>query len=126
MLWSFRSQVEPKLTKKRIAWLAKTVISENPAQLRFPVVLWIREIARELIKRRFRATMTLTSVGNLLRRFGFNVQRPLIRACERHREAAKCWLTLSSRKLGMSRVFDRSISQGRCGPSSGTFSSMGG
>ncbi len=83
-----------KLTKKQTAWLAKTLISKNPAQLRFPFALWTREIVRELIKRRFRVTMALTSVGNLLRRLGFSVQRPLMRAYERNPEAVKRWLAV--------------------------------
>ena len=81
-----------KLTKKQTEWVAKTVVSKNPAQLHFPFALWTREIARELIKRRFRVTMALTSVGNLLRRLGFSAQRPLMRAYERNPLAVKRWL----------------------------------
>lgn len=81
-----------KLTKKQTDWLAKTLLTKNPAQLQFPFALWTREIVRELIKRRFRVTMALTSVGNLLRRLGFSVQRPLMRAYERNPQAVRRWL----------------------------------
>ena len=72
-----------KLTEKQTEWIAATLISKNPAQLQFPFALWTREIVRELIKRRFGVMMALTSIGNLLRRLGFTVQRPLIMALTR-------------------------------------------
>jgi transposase len=81
-----------KLTEKQTQWLVKTLSSKNPAQLQFPIALWTREIIRELIKRRFGVKMALTSVGNLMRRLGFSVQRPLMRAYERNPEAVKQWL----------------------------------
>jgi transposase len=81
-----------KLTTRQTQWLHRTILSKNPAQLQFPFALWTREIVRELIKRRFGVTMALTSVGNLLRRLGFTVQRPLIRAYERNPQAVEQWL----------------------------------
>ena len=81
-----------KLTEKQTQWLAKTLSSKNPAQMQFPIALWTREIIRELIKRRFGVNMALRSVGNLMRRLGFSVQRPLMRAYERNPEAVKHWL----------------------------------
>ena len=81
-----------KLTEKQTAWLTKTLSTKNPAQLHFPFALWTREIVRELIKRHFNVAMAITSVGNLLRRLGFSVQRPLMRAYERNPEAVKRWL----------------------------------
>jgi len=81
-----------KLTSKQTEWLTKTLISKNPAQLQFPFALWTREIVRELIKRRFGVKMALTSVGYLLKRLGFTVQRPLIRAYERNPQAVERWL----------------------------------
>jgi transposase len=81
-----------KLTEKQAAWITATLISKNPAQLKFPFALWTREIVRELIRRRFGVSMALTSVGNLLRRLGFTVQRPLIRAYERNPVAVERWL----------------------------------
>ena len=81
-----------KLTKKQTEWIANVLITKNPAQMHFPFALWTREIVRELIKRRFSVTMALTSVGNLLRRLGFTVQRPLMRAYERNPIAVERWL----------------------------------
>jgi DNA-binding NarL/FixJ family response regulator len=81
-----------KLTEKQTQWLAKTLSSKNPAQMQFPIALWTREIIREPIKRRFGVNMALTGVGNLMRRLGFSVQRPLMRAYERNPEAVKHWL----------------------------------
>ena len=98
-----------KLTKKQIEWLAKTLISKNPAQLQFPFALWTREIVRELIKRRFRVTMALTSVGNLLRRLGFSVQRPLIRAYERNPQAVKRWLKVEYPEIRAQAKKERAV-----------------
>ena len=81
-----------KLTAKQTEWLVKTLSSKNPAQMQFPIALWTREIICELIKRRFGVSMALTSVGKLMRRLGFSVQRPLMRAYERNPEAVTHWL----------------------------------
>jgi transposase len=81
-----------KLTEKQTQWLVKTLSSKNPAQMQFPIALWTREIICELIKRRFGVSMALTSVGKLMRRLGFSVQRPLMRAYERNPEAVTHWL----------------------------------
>src|ERR1019366_234754 len=81
-----------KLTAKQTEWLFKTLSSQKPAQMQFPNPLWTREIICELIKRRFGVSMALTSVGKLMRRLGFSVQRPLMRAYERNPEAVDHWL----------------------------------
>jgi transposase len=81
-----------KLTDKQTQWLVKTLSSKNPAQMQFAIALWTREIIREVIKRRFGVAMALTSVGKLMRRLGFSVQRPLIRAYERNPVAVDHWL----------------------------------
>ena len=81
-----------KLTEKQTAWIAATLVSKNPAELQFPFALWTRDMVRELIKRRFGVSMALTSVGNLLHRLGFTVQRPLLRAYERNPIAVEHWL----------------------------------
>ena len=81
-----------KLTKQQTELLAKTISSKNPAELQFPFALWTREIVRELIKRQFGVTMSLTGVGKLLWRLGFTVQRPLIYAYERNPKAVEQWL----------------------------------
>lgn len=59
---------EPKLTEKQLAWLYKTLCSKNPLQYMFDFGLWTREIIRELILKKWKVDLAITSVGKILRK----------------------------------------------------------
>jgi transposase len=74
------------------AQICKTIREKNPDQLRLPFFLWTREAVRELIGRRFKLRLALTTVGKYLRRWGFTAQKPVRRAFEQNPAAVTVWL----------------------------------
>lgn len=74
------------------AQICKAIREKNPDQLKLPFFLWTREAVRDLIERRFKVRLALTTVGNYLRRWGFTAQKPVRRAFEQSPEAVRAWL----------------------------------
>jgi len=74
------------------AQICKTIREKNPDQLRLPFFLWTREAVRDLIERRFKLRLALTTVGRYLRRWGFTAQKPVRKAFEQKPAAVKAWL----------------------------------
>lgn len=72
--------------------LVRSIRERNPDQLRLPFFLWTREAVRELIWRRYRIKLALTTVGQYLRRWGFTPQKPVQRAFEQDPAAVARWL----------------------------------
>ena len=63
-----------------------------PDQLKMPFALWTREAVGNLIEHQFGIKLSIRSVGNYLKRWGFTPQKPLRRAYERQDKAVKIWL----------------------------------
>ena len=72
----------PKLTEQQRAWVYRTVTQNNPLQLQFEFALWTRAMVRDLIRQNCGVTLSLASVGRLLRSLGLTPQRPVRRAIE--------------------------------------------
>ena len=70
----------PKLTERQRAWVYRTVTENNPLQLNFEFALWTRAMVRDLIQRRYGVTLSLASVGRLLRSMELTSQRSVRRA----------------------------------------------
>lgn len=54
--------------------------------------LWTRQAVKELIQKKFKKKLALTTVGNYLRSWGFTSQKPLKKAYEQKPENVKKWL----------------------------------
>ena len=59
-----------------------------------PEALWTRAMVRELIERQYGVTLSLASVGRLLRSLGLTPQRPVRRATEQVAWRVREWLTV--------------------------------
>jgi transposase len=81
-----------KLSAKQGERMRALVVGKMPDQLKLPFYLWTRAAVRELIKRECGETLSLTSVGGYLKRWGLSAQRPVKRAYERNDEAVALWL----------------------------------
>ena len=102
----YESQGEPGLTPKRPGrakgggrlkgWQAAIIVrmirDHCPDQLKMPFALWTREAVRDLIHRKFGIRYALSTMGGLLRRWGFTPQKPVRRAYERNDERIRYWL----------------------------------
>jgi transposase len=67
------------------------VLGGDPRQNGLDYSLWNRQIVADLVDDRFSISLSLTAVGNLLRRLGLTPQKPLQRAYERDESAVIQW-----------------------------------
>lgn len=82
---------KPKLTRTQKSQVFRWVNGKNPLQYGFDFALWTREAVRELIRRKFDVSLSVTSVGSLLAGLGLTPQKPLQRAYQRDPEAIDRW-----------------------------------
>ena len=80
------------LNAQQAASIRKSVLGNNPGQLRLPGFLWTRGIIGELILRRFGLRLSRWTVGRYLKDWGLTVQKPAKRALEQNPAQVKYWL----------------------------------
>jgi transposase len=81
----------PKLSGAQIARLYQLIVGSDPAQFSFEFALWTRDMVRQVIRREFKISLSVVSVGRLLRAMGLSPQRPLYRAYQQNPEAVQRW-----------------------------------
>jgi transposase len=81
-----------KLSGHQIQWIYDAVTMKSPYQLKFDFALWTRKMIRDLIRRRFRITLSLSSIGRLLAQLGLSWQKPLKKAYEQNPASVEKWL----------------------------------
>jgi transposase len=72
--------------------IRRKITDKCPDQLKLPFSLWTREAVQDLIKRETGVRLSLQSVSDYLKRWGFTPQRPVKRATERKEPAIAAWL----------------------------------
>lgn len=80
------------LTAKASERIRRKITDKCPDQLKLPFSLWTRRAVRDLIKRETGVKLSLQSVSDYLKRWGFTPQRPVKRATERNEPAIAAWL----------------------------------
>lgn len=97
----------PKVTPEQMQWIANTVRDQTPDQFRFEFGLWTLRLIGQLIEREFGMTLTLPTLGKVMRQLGFTAQRPLYRAYEQDAVLVQRWhredypaLKARAKKLG--------------------------
>jgi len=68
------------------------IVDKNPEQLRLPGCMWARENIRDLIMRKYKINMPLSTLGYYLGRWGFSVQRPKKQAYKQDTKKVMNWL----------------------------------
>lgn len=81
----------PKLTLAQKRQVFRWINGKNPLQYGFDFGLWTRAIVRELIFKKFRIELSITSVGSLLAELNLTPQKPLQRAYQRDPQAVERW-----------------------------------
>jgi transposase len=89
----------PKLTDKQKPQVRRWICGKDPRQYGFDFGLWTRRIVAEMIQRKFKKKLSVTSVGRLLAELGITPQKPLRRAYERDPQAVEQWKTVDYPKL---------------------------
>jgi len=72
--------------------IKRWIIGRDPRQHGFDFGLWTRQIVADLILDRFKISLSVTAVGNLLHRLDLTPQKPLRRAYQRDEKAVKKWV----------------------------------
>ncbi len=80
-----------KLGAKEFQWIYKAIVGKTPRQFRFEFALWTRAVIGELIFKRFKVRLSLTSVGRLLAQLGLTAQKPLFRAWQQNADLVSKW-----------------------------------
>jgi transposase len=80
------------LAGHQAATTVRLIADRCPDQLKLPYALWTRQAVRDLIHRRWGRELSLSTVGRLLKKWGFTPQKPLRRAFERDPKAVQKWL----------------------------------
>ena len=72
--------------------IQKVLIDKTPDQLKLSYALWTREAVQQLILQATGLTLSIRTVGNYLKRWGFTVQKPKKRAYEQRPAEVARWL----------------------------------
>lgn len=83
---------EGRLGAAQAARIRRLIIDSLPDQLKLPFYLWTRAAVVSLIEREYGMTVSLTTVGRYLNRWGMSPQKPVRRAYERNDAAIVRWL----------------------------------
>ena len=82
----------PKLTEGQKKQIRRWIIGKDPRQYGFDFGLWTRSIIAEMIRERFKVSLTLPSIGHLLTSLDITPQKPLRRAYERDEKEVRKWV----------------------------------
>lgn len=81
-----------KLSGKQLRWVYDAIVGHSPNQYRFEFALWTRAVISELIYRKFKIRLSLSSVGRLLAQLGLSCQKPLFRAWQQNQALVDEWV----------------------------------
>ena len=87
----FASGRPTALSDRQMLELRALITGADPRQLSFGLALWTRDMVRELIRRRFRVSVSAVTVGRILKKLGMSPQRPLYRAYQQNPEKVREW-----------------------------------
>jgi len=80
------------LTPDQEDTIQRLICERRPEQLKMEFALWSRGAVMQLIEREYGIKLSIRSVGDYLKRWGFTPQKPIKRAYEQRPEAVQKWL----------------------------------
>lgn len=87
----FASGRPTMLSDKQMMRLWALIVGRDPRQYSFGPALWTREMIGELIRRQFGVSLSLVTVGRILKKLGLSAQRPLYRAYQQDPVRVERW-----------------------------------
>lgn len=81
-----------KLDGKKLKWIYDTIVEKSPQQFKFEFALWTREMIQEIIFKRFKINLGLSSISRLLKQLGLSCQRPIFKAWQQNSQQVNNWL----------------------------------
>lgn len=82
-----------KLSGVQAATICNIIRDRCPEQQKLPFALWTREAVQRLILEQFGIELAIRTVGDCLQRWGFTVQKPVVRVYECKEEAVRRWVS---------------------------------
>jgi transposase len=79
------------LSDAQMLQIFSMIAGKDPRQYSFGVALWTRKVIALLIEQKFGLTVSLPTVGRILKKLGMSVQRPLYRAYQQDPEKVRIW-----------------------------------
>lgn len=86
-----RPDEQKALKPHQCATLVRLISEKMPDQLQMPFVLWTRAAVRDLAAERFGVKVSLVTIGNYLRSWGFTAQKPTRKAYAQEESAVRRW-----------------------------------
>lgn len=77
------------LSAQQEATVRKLLVGKTPGQLRISYALWTSAAVGQLIEQRFGTRLSVRTIRQYLKRWGFTPQKPMHKACEQSPAAAK-------------------------------------
>ena len=87
-----RTGEKRRLTPEQETRWQRLMVDKTPEQLRFKFALWTRKAVQAVSLREFGVDLPLRTISHYLKRWGFTVQKPTVRAYERNPGEIKRWL----------------------------------
>lgn len=92
-----RKRGQPEGQRQRLqgtqaAIICNIIRDRCPDQVKLPFALWTREAVQRLILDKFEIELSVRTVGDYLARWGFTVQKPVVRVYECSAEAVRRWV----------------------------------
>ena len=84
----------PRLQGTQAATICDIIRDHRPEQMKLPFFLWTREAIQRLIEDKCGITLAIRTIGDYMARWGFTVQKPVVRVYERSEPAVQRWLTV--------------------------------
>lgn len=81
-----------RLTPEQEKEIQGIIADKTPEQLQFRECMWTRNNIQDLIKRKYKMDLPLSTMGYYLQRWGFSVQRPVKRAYKQDEQKVAAWL----------------------------------
>ena len=86
-----RAGEQAALRPHQCATLVRLITDNMPDQLKLPFVLWTRAAVRDLVEERFGICLSLATMSNYLKSWGFTAQKPTRRAYAQDAGAVQRW-----------------------------------
>lgn len=87
------------LNKSQSNLIFNLIIDKEPEQLKLPYHLWTRESVCELIKNKFKITLSKWTIGRYLKSWGMTPQKPATRYYEQNIKEVKKWIEVDYPKI---------------------------
>lgn len=87
-----RPQTGGRLQHKYWLEFQRLIMTNTPDALGLPYTMWDRKAIRALLKAKFDIALSLSAIGDLLKKMGFSPQRPTYAAIQRDDKKIQSWL----------------------------------